>query len=216
MALPPGRAFKLAMKHPVVKGVVKYAVKKSCEPTMDAIFSTRDISETDKKEVVDLICRSLDAVVDYTLEQKFERADVVKAGIYIMQAGVTARNLSHAQQEFCSKAIVDFAVNGADYMMEGFDTAKDIVEFSEIGEMLEPAGGGLVGGATALSLHAADFYKKAGAVANAAYDVHSQCGDLSLDKAPKTRQPEVSPTALACYPTDDDSGPPAEINMTRP
>lgn len=84
MALPPGRAFKLAMKHPVVKGVVKYAVKKSCEPTMDAIFSTRDISETDKKEVVDLICRSLDAVVDYTLESRNSRGRTSSKLVFIL------------------------------------------------------------------------------------------------------------------------------------
>ena len=74
MALPPGRALKLALKNPVVKGAVKYAVSKSCEPTMDAIFSTRNISENDRREAVDLICHSLDLVVDYTIEHKLDPA----------------------------------------------------------------------------------------------------------------------------------------------
>ena len=153
MGMPTGRALKIALKSPVVKGAVKYAVKKSCEPTMNAAFSTRNISENDKKEVVDLICRSLDVVVDYSLDHK---VDPTKAGIWMTQGGVTVRNLSKSQQDLCQAALVDFAVNGSDYLSEGFDTASDMAEFAEIGEALEPAGGGLVGGATALSLHAAD------------------------------------------------------------
>jgi len=166
---------------------------------MEAAFSTRrNIDEADKKEVVDLICRSLDAVVDYTLEQ--EAPSPIKAGLYVMQTGVNVQNLSKEQQDLCSKALTDFAVNGADYVVKGFDAATDIVEFSEIAEGIEPVGGMFIGGATALSLHAGNLYKKAGALVNVAYDVHGQCGSLSFDKVAKQKQPEASATALACYP----------------
>ncbi len=193
------KALKIVMKSPVMKGAVKYAINKSCEPMMNAAFSTRNVSEEDKKEVVDLICRSLDAVVDYSLEHKM---DPNKAGNYIMQAGVTVKNLSGVQQQLCAKALVDFAVNGTDYILEGIDAGKDIVEFAEVGEAVDLAGGAILGGATALSLHAADLYSKAGKVVNAAYDVHSQCGNLAFDKTTKPRNPSVSPSALACYPED--------------
>ena len=155
VGISSSRATKIAPKSPVVKGGVKYAIKESCEPTLNTVFPTRNISEDDKREVVDLICRSLDLVVEQTLDNE---VDPVKAGIWIMQGGVTVRNLTGAQQDLCQKALVDFAVNGAGYLMEGLGTASDVVEYTEISELLEPAGGGLAGGATALSLHAADLY----------------------------------------------------------
>ena len=199
MAMPVGHALKIFLDHPMMKGAVKYAVNKACEPTMDAIYSTRNMSEAQRKEVVDIVCRSLDIVLEKTIE---EDVNPVKGGLYLLHGGITVRNLTQSQQDLCQKSLINFALNGADLIIEGFDTAEDIKTYGGIAEAVEPAGGALFGGAAAISLHAADLYQKAGKVVNAAYDVHCQSGDLAFDKTTKTRDPEVSPTALACYPED--------------